>query len=393
MFLAGVFLDDTEPADPAPSRLDVTNYNTLGTIQPALRQTFFIGDGLTAASARQDFIVPAGATRLYLGVVDAAGFQGGPCCYDDNVGSISVSYEIGAPGGGGGGGGGTPSLSISLSPSTSSSASGLQHTVTASVVDQTGASQQNVSVTFTILSGPNQGATGVCNPVGCKTGANGQVTFTYTGTGGAGTDSITACINTGTTSSDACCTGGKVASDPQPTMILRTASSVLRLATRAATSSSKVVIIGAATVDANCASGANLIKNGGCLPVSGATTEIGQFTFAGLAPTAVTAAALATYDTAVLNVASSGIACDLSKLTTQAKTDLVSFVAGGKKLIIYDSECEGASGKGMDYSWLPYPFTTANPGAMGAQGTLNIVENSTLGSAVTATPITSTRRI
>ena len=37
----------------------------------------------------------------------------------------------------------------------------------------------------------------------------------------------------------------------------------------------------------------------------------------------------------------------------------------------------------MDYSWLPYPFTTANPGAMGAQGTLNIVENSTLGSAVT----------
>jgi hypothetical protein len=205
MFLAGVFLDATEPADPSPTRLDVTNFNTTATLQPALRQTFFIGDGLTAASARQEFIVPAGATRLFLGIVDGSAFQGGPCCYDDNSGSMSATYEIVTPTV-------TPppptsGLQISLSPATATSASGGQHTVTATVVNQSGAPQPTIAVKFTILSGPNQGAIGVCGPTSCQTGANGQVTFTYTGAGGAGADSITACINTGATASpsDTCC--------------------------------------------------------------------------------------------------------------------------------------------------------------------------------------------
>ncbi|KAF5428323.1 MAG: hypothetical protein C5S41_00360, partial [Candidatus Methanomarinus sp.] len=60
-------------------------------------------------------------------------------------------------------------------------------------------------------------------------------------------------------------------------------------------------------------------------------------------------------------------------LSGPAKADLVSFVGNGGKLIIYDSECSA-----QDYSWLPYPFTTNNPGAMGAHGTLTIVEDNTL---------------
>ena len=55
--------------------------------------------------------------------------------------------------------------------------------------------------------------------------------------------------------------------------------------------------------------------------------------------------------------------CETSSLTTQQKTDLVNFVTQGGKLIIYDSEC--APGQGVDYSWLPFPFTTSNPGALG----------------------------
>jgi hypothetical protein len=65
----------------------------------------------------------------------------------------------------------------------------------------------------------------------------------------------------------------------------------------------------------------------------------------------------------------------------QQKTALVNFLATGHKLIIYDSECAP-----QDYSWLPYPFTTNNPGAQGAQGTLTIVEENTLSSNNPASP-------
>lgn len=572
MFLAGVFLDANETADPAPARLDVSNYNATATLQPGLGQTFFIGDGLSASNTLQEFIVPVGATRLFLGIVDGSGFQGNPCCWDDNSGSMSVTWEVvtptgggggggggtcsyasatnlvgngsfelpggattiflgsgtsnatllpcwtvtsgsvdyvgtlwpasdgansldmagasggtiaqtiattagsqytvsfdlaanpsggtqiktlqvsaagqsqnytvnpsvnpasstgwlrgrtftftansastilqfasldgatsygpaldnvcaiggtspctGAGGGGGGGGGGSTVLSISLAPSTGTSASGTQHTVTATVVNQSNVPQANVAVTFTILSGPNQGVTGVCGPTTCKTGANGQVTFTYTGTRGAGVDSITACIDTGTAAISDCCTERGI--DQPGKLLSPRLSAVAPASRRTATRSTNVVIVGAATVDATCASGANRVGNGGCFPITGAATELGAFTFAGLAPAAVTTASLAAYDTVVLNLGASGLSCDMTKLPAQAKTALVTFVGGGKKLIIYDSECKASgTNQGLDYSWLPYPFTTANPGALGAQGTLNIVENSTLGSAITGSP-------
>ncbi len=115
------------------------------------------------------------------------------------------------------------------------------------------------------------------------------------------------------------------------------------------------------------------VINGGSLPTAGPVGELGDFTFSNLAPGAVNAANLAAFDTAVLNVASTEMGCTTATLLPPAKTDLVAFVALGHKLIIYDSECPAA-----DYSWLPFPFTTSNPGAMGATGTLTIVEENTL---------------
>ncbi len=123
------------------------------------------------------------------------------------------------------------------------------------------------------------------------------------------------------------------------------------------------------------------VINGGTLPTTGPVGELGDFTFTNLAPVNVNAANLALYDTVVLNVASSEMSCNTGTLSAAAKADLVAFVGGGGKLIIYDSECPS-----QDYSWLPFPFTTSNPGAMGAYGTLTIVEENTLSSSDSTDP-------
>jgi len=124
------------------------------------------------------------------------------------------------------------------------------------------------------------------------------------------------------------------------------------------------------------------VINGGFLPTTGPIGELGDFNFTNLVPGAVNAANLAAYDTVVLNVASPEMGCTTATLSDSAKADLVAFVYGGNKLIIYDSEC--APGVGVDYSWLPYPFTTSNPGALGATGVLTIVEENTLSTSVPA---------
>ncbi|MDX1251107.1 MAG: Ig-like domain-containing protein [Gammaproteobacteria bacterium] len=140
--------------------------------------------------------------------------------------------------------------------------------------------------------------------------------------------------------------------------------------------SKNVVIIGGTALDCSSSS-ANNVRNGGCLPVTEPTPPVGlaDFTFTAMPPADVNAANLASYDTAVLNVASNGMACNVDTLTASQKTDLVNFVKGGKKLIIYDSECST-----QNYSWLPFPFTTDNPGALGEPGTLTILEENILSS-------------
>ena len=100
MFLVGVFLDATEPVDPAPASLSYTAATTGGlTYSPLLRQTFFIGDGLTGTGSGsiQQFIVPAGASRLFLGFAD--GFSNGtisgpPSFYGDNSGTLSAYVQV-----------------------------------------------------------------------------------------------------------------------------------------------------------------------------------------------------------------------------------------------------------------------------------------------------------
>src|SRR5207253_6847661 len=69
-FLVGVFIDDSEPADPAPAVLDFRGAANFTSLAPGLRQTFFIGDGLTGTGSGlvQTFTIPDGATRLFLGL-------------------------------------------------------------------------------------------------------------------------------------------------------------------------------------------------------------------------------------------------------------------------------------------------------------------------------------
>jgi hypothetical protein len=100
MFLAGVFLDNNQPGGAAPESLDFTNSNFTG-VNPKIGQVFFIGDGLTGTGygSQQQFYVPPTATRLFLGFADAAGFQGNPGSYDNNVGSLRVSLAVGISGG------------------------------------------------------------------------------------------------------------------------------------------------------------------------------------------------------------------------------------------------------------------------------------------------------
>jgi hypothetical protein len=118
------------------------------------------------------------------------------------------------------------------------------------------------------------------------------------------------------------------------------------------------------------------VTNGGELVITGAAGGLGDFTFTELFSTTVDAAALSGKDTAVLNVASNDLDCDVDAIGASGQAALVTFVAAGGKLIIYDSECSP-----QDYSWLPFPFTTNNPGAQGAEGTLTIVEENLLSTA------------
>ncbi|OYY93835.1 MAG: hypothetical protein B7Y41_10130 [Hydrogenophilales bacterium 28-61-23] len=86
--LVGVFLDGSQPdlslAPGAPDfRLIGLDFDALS---PELKQVFFIGDGLTSTNAVQQFFIPVGATRLYLGTMDGYGWTG-------NNGSIVVTVD------------------------------------------------------------------------------------------------------------------------------------------------------------------------------------------------------------------------------------------------------------------------------------------------------------
>jgi len=101
MFLVGVFLNNNEPSDPAPIRLDFRQTaltESFTELYPDLNQTFFIGDGLTGVGTGvpQRFHVPATATRLFLGFADGSDFNGLPGLYGDNSGTVTAIFDISA---------------------------------------------------------------------------------------------------------------------------------------------------------------------------------------------------------------------------------------------------------------------------------------------------------
>jgi hypothetical protein len=90
--LAGVFLGPGLPtSNPAPASIDFSTGGVglgFSSLSPLVQQAFFIGDGLTGngTGSVQQFVVPAGATSLYLGTVDGFGWY-------NNSGSFSVTVN------------------------------------------------------------------------------------------------------------------------------------------------------------------------------------------------------------------------------------------------------------------------------------------------------------
>lgn len=68
--LVGVFVGPTQPAPPAPQTLDFSGgVAQLTRLQPALKQPFYIGSGVTSNQSKR-FVIPEGATRLFVAPLD-----------------------------------------------------------------------------------------------------------------------------------------------------------------------------------------------------------------------------------------------------------------------------------------------------------------------------------
>jgi hypothetical protein len=93
--LSAVFLGPDEPVNPAPASLVFANAE-FTTLSPGLHQMFFIGDGRTSGNVLQRFVVPAGATRLFVGNTDVC-TGNVPGCFLDNTGSFSVTGHVQLP--------------------------------------------------------------------------------------------------------------------------------------------------------------------------------------------------------------------------------------------------------------------------------------------------------
>jgi len=98
-FLTGVFLGNAQPTGAPPASLDFSsaaNGADYTMLSPRLGQTFFVGNGRTSSGALHQIIVPAGATRLFLGIADGSYFEGDPGYYDDDGGAYQASVDLGA---------------------------------------------------------------------------------------------------------------------------------------------------------------------------------------------------------------------------------------------------------------------------------------------------------
>jgi hypothetical protein len=90
--LVGLYLDESVPGSTAaPSNLDFSTdaSRSFTTLSPKLNQLFFIGDGRDDSGQVQEFVVPQGATRLFIGTWDA--YE-----WNNNIGSFTLTVH--APG-------------------------------------------------------------------------------------------------------------------------------------------------------------------------------------------------------------------------------------------------------------------------------------------------------
>ena len=86
--MVGIFLDDRAPntyAQAAAGDFSDEINRDFTTLAPPVKQVFFIGDGLDKDGNLQEFVVPLGATRLYIGIMDEKGW------WWDNTGTLSTT--------------------------------------------------------------------------------------------------------------------------------------------------------------------------------------------------------------------------------------------------------------------------------------------------------------
>ena len=101
--LLGVFLDSDRPdLSVAPAALDFTTVSSRMylSLSPALRQVFFIGDGLGAGGVRQTVVAPTGASRLFLGMADGTEWNNNGGSFSVNVSALPTGTSVPEPGAG-----------------------------------------------------------------------------------------------------------------------------------------------------------------------------------------------------------------------------------------------------------------------------------------------------
>ncbi|MFN8607655.1 MAG: hypothetical protein U0931_08995 [Vulcanimicrobiota bacterium] len=99
--LVGVFTNPaTTTSTTPPARYDFSLVGeSVQSNAPLLNQVFFIGDGLTGTGTGmlQEFLIPAGATRLTIGFSDSAFGNSPPSGYQDNSGSLTARMVLNPP--------------------------------------------------------------------------------------------------------------------------------------------------------------------------------------------------------------------------------------------------------------------------------------------------------
>jgi len=164
---------------------NVLRYNSSGNIV----QTYSVGSGTLFALSRDPDGTSFWTAEIFSGQIFKVDIASGAILTTFNantsgqVGGLSIFGER------------TVAIAgVTVEPPADTNFVGQSHTVTATVIEN-GQPAPGKHVTFTIVSGPNAGASGTCSPnPGCNTDANGQVSFSYQGTGGGGTDSICATV-------------------------------------------------------------------------------------------------------------------------------------------------------------------------------------------------------